>query len=265
MNTSAFITLGGLLAALALPTASIHAQALKLVGMPERIWQSPSPPVHPGENVALEMLLMPGTDMTTVRAHLVQIAGTIAAPLDIPVTVESSPHDERLALVRFTAPKVTRITELDLRLSDQTRWPIFIVPSLNKNEDQPDLVEALKTSRLQLILCGPSVELRDYLKSRSLPFEDLGSKAPRRLRDDEVLIGDVTPDDWTRLTAPDTTGRLIVTVGDPAILPGVHTTIRASGPVCKITLPFFLLLPDNPQAANTLDRLLHTALTPASN
>lgn len=254
-----------LLAALALPTASTHAQALKLVGMPERTWLSPSSPVSPGENVALEMLLMPGTDMETVRADLVQIAGTIAAPLDIPVTVKPSPHDKRLALVRFTAPKVSRITELNLRLSDQTRWPILIVPSLNKNDDQPDLADTFKSSRLQLILCGPSTELRDYLKSRSLPFEDLGPDSPRRLRDDEVLIGDITPDDWTRLTAADTTGRLIVAVGDPALLPGVHTTIRASGPVCKITLPLFPLLPDNPQATNTLDQLLHAALTPASN
>ncbi len=251
-----------LLATLTLPIATTYAQSLKLVGTPERRAMQTPFPVLAGENVAMEMLLMPDTDMQTVRADLVQLAGTIAAPLDITVTVEPAPHDARLALVRFTAPKVKRITRLRLRLTDQTAWPIIVFPSSEEREDRPVLADLLKSSRQHLLVCGASQELRDFLANQHLTFEDLGPDAPRRLRDDEVLLGEVASRDWSRLTAPDAEGRLIVTLDDPALLPGIYITTRPSGLVCKITQPLYSLLPDNPQARETLTQLLLTALTP---
>ena len=253
-----------LLAALLTVPLAVEAQALKLVGTPERVWTSSALPVQSGEHVVMEMLLMPGSDPTSLGAQLVQIGGVVAAPLNVPVTLETSPRDARLCLVRFTAPEVARITRLLLRLSDQTIWSIVVFPPAAKAADRPDLTHLLKSSRRQLLVCGRSPELRDHLDSLGLRYEDVGPDAPRRLRDDEILLGELPdPDDWRRLTAPDTTGQLIVAVDDPALLPGVHVTTRADGVVCKLTLPLFPLLADNPQARETLFQLLLTALTPA--
>lgn len=253
-----------LIAGLLLPAASSSAQALKLVGTPTRTWASPSLPVQSGESVAMEMLLMPGTDMTAVRADIVQVAGTVAAPLDTTVTITPSPRDERLAVVSFTAPTVTRITRLQLRLTDHTRWPLVVFPPDGKDESHPDLSELFKSTRLQLLVCGRSGELRDYLRAQNLKFEDLGADPPRRLRADEILIGEISKtEDWERLASPDAGGFLIASVDDPSLLPGIHTTRRDSGIVSKVTLPLFPLLSDNPQARETLFQLLLGALTAA--
>ena len=262
MKTTALL----LLAALALPTASTHAQAVKLVSTPTRTTAHYAFPAQSGETVALEMLLPSDTDLATARADLVQIAGTVAAPLDIPVTIAPSPYDARLALVSFTAPTVNRITRLHLRFEGLPSWPIVVFPDPKTRTDQPDLADALKTSGLQLLVCADhNDELRNYLNTLGLRFEDLGPKAPRRLRNDELLLGSLTADDWQRLAAPDAGGHLIALVDDPAKLPGIYVQPRTEGYAAKVTLTLFPLLADNPQARETLFQLLHAALAPASH
>lgn len=256
--------LAPLLATLLATMPSLHAQALKLVGTPDRGRVSTALPVQSGEAVTMEMLLMPGTDRSTVTADLVQIAGTVAAPLQAPVAFEPSPLDPRLTIVRFTAPHVARITRLRLQLSDQSIWPIVVFPPEDKRDDRPDLAGLLKSTRQQLLVCGRSRELREHLDQLGLRYEDLGIDAPRSLRGDQILIGELPDTDaWKRLAAPDADGRLIVSVDDPSLLPGVHSTTRESRYLCKITLPLFQLLPDNPQARETLFQLLLAALAPA--
>lgn len=257
-------TLASLLAALLVTTPAVHAQALKLVDTPDRGRVITALPVQSGEAVTMEMLLMPGTDYATIKADLVQIAGTVAAPLQAPIALDPSPLDPRLTIVRFTAPDVARITRLRLQLSDQSIWPIVVFPSEGKRDDQPDLAGLLKSTRQRLLVCGRSRELRDHLDQLGLRYEDLGTDAPRALRKDQILIGELPDTDaWKRLAASDADGRLIASVDDPSLLPGVHSTTRESRYLCKITLPLFQLLPDNPQARETLFQLLLAALTPA--
>lgn len=212
-----------------------------------------------GENATLRLLL------TARDAHadprLFQLADAVARPLDTPVAAEPDPADPRALLVRFTAPDVKRPSRLGLRFGD-TAPLLFTVLPATPRPDHASLADALETSRLRLLVCGPSPELRAWLRAEKVPFDDEGADPPELLAADALLLGTMNEENWKRLAAPrPASGRLLAFVDAPALLPGVYAEPAARR--AKVTLPLLPALPSDPLARETLRSLLLQALSPS--
>src|SRR5690606_6348769 len=125
--------------------------------------------------------------------------------------------------------------------------------------------DALRAARLRLVVCGDSAELRAWLRSQALDFEDHGGDAPSRLSGDELLIGFLRAEDWDRLAAERGSGHVLAFMDEPSLAPGVYGRHDLGGAryLAKITLPLFPLLATDPRARETLHTLLLQALPPA--
>lgn len=248
------------LLALAAPLAALAGGGLHLVGVEEQTRAEPSAPLVSGRAATLEILIPPGEDLAKLRPRLRQLAGAISAELPAEMTILPSAAipDNRVARVRLVPPAVGRVTRLGLWLGEFGPVALTVFPAADKREDIAPLAEALDASRLRLAVCGRSAELRDYLRSQSLEFDDLGPDAPDRLPADTVLLGELLAEDWERLSGPRETGRLIAFVDEPALLPGVYSQPDASARrrFAKVTLPLAPLLATDPRARETLHRLL---------
>lgn len=218
-----------------------------------------------GQDVTLRLLPADASPADATPARLVQFAGALARPLDTPVSLEADPADPRFRLARFTPPAVKRPAAFGLRLGDGAPLTFTVFPADARRPDRASLADALETSRLRLLVCGPSRELRAWLRAEKLDFEDEGKDPPERLPADALLLGTLSEDDWKRLAAPrpagaPPAGRLLAFVDAPELLPGVYAEPAARR--AKITLPLLPALPADPLARETLHALLLQALTP---
>jgi len=191
--------------------------------------------------------------------RIFQISGTVARPLDVPITVEADPAYPRVLLVHFTTPVVSRPTRLGLRLGDAPALTFLVLPA-DPRPDLPSLSDILASSRLRLLVCGNSRELRAWLRTEKLDFDDQGVDPPERIPADTLLLGLLNDEDWARLTAPSAPpARILAFVLAPSLLPGVYAEPAARR--AKITLPLLPLLPTDPLARETLHTLLLHSLT----
>ncbi len=211
------------------------------------------------QGVALRILSSDAAPIDKTSVRLVQIAGVVARPLDTPVNLEPDPADSRLSLVSFTTPAVERPATFGLRLGDSPPLVFTVFPAYSTRSDRASLAETLETSRLRLLVCGPSNKLRAWLRSEKLQFDDEGVDPPDRIPDDALLLGVLNKENWQRL-APPGAGRVLAFVEDQTMPPGVYADTAARR--AKITLPILSALPDDPLACETLHTLLLDALTP---
>lgn len=255
-----------LLLALVFGAPVFAAGGLHLLGVEEQTRVEPAPALVAGQPVTLEILVPAGATAEELKPRFVQIAGTIARPLA--PEAELLPHpmeDTRIARLRFTPPAVTRVTRLMFWLGEFGPQPITVFPAAERREDLTPLADAFETSRAHLIVCGHSPELRAWLRSQKIDFEDYGSDAPERLSADTLLLGELRAEDWHRLTDARGAGHVLAVMDEPALVPGVYTQRDPAGRrhLAKITLPLFPLLTTDPRAGETLHVLLLQALTPA--
>jgi|GEM_PF-5562481 hypothetical protein len=216
-----------------------------------------------GENATLRILPenTPATAEATATPRLFQVAGAVARPLETQITVEPDSAEPRALLLRFTVPDVKRPSRLALRLGDSPSLVFTALPA-SPRRDRTSLVDALETSRLRLLVCGRSRELRDWLRAEKLDFADEGVDPPSRVPADTLLLGTMNAEDWKRISRPGATpGRVLAFVDEPALLPGVYA--EPSARHAKITLPLLASLPTDPLARETLHTLLFRALAPA--
>lgn len=240
------------------------AGGLHLLAVEEQVRAEPSPALIAGQAATLEILVPVGTSLENLEPRFMQIAGTIARPLVL--EAELLPHplaDSRIVRVRFTPPAVTRVTRLLFWLGEFGPQPVTIFPAAESREDLVPLAAAFEASRLRLVVCGDSAELRAWLRSRAVEFEDHGADAPERLAADVLLLGSLRAEDWDRLAASRVPGHVLAWMDEPALEPGVYTQ---RDPVdgryfAKITLPLFPLLTTDPRAGETLHALLLQALS----
>lgn len=226
--------------------------------------QPPAPALFAGQSSTLRILPAPSplTDSTlSPTAQLFQLGGALSAPLDTVISVTSDPADPRLLLVQFTAPPASRPTRFALRIGDAPPIPLHVYPATR--DDLPSLVDALASSRLTLAVSGPSPELRAWLRTEHLDYEDLGADTPDRIPADTLLLATLTDADWTRLTTRSPDGRLLACIENPPTsIPGVYSD--SLGLRAKITFPLISLLPSDPRARETFHTLLLQALPPAT-
>ena len=214
------------------------------------------------EPCALRVLLPPNVTTAGLRADLFQIAGQVARPLPGEINIIPSPDDSRIAIVKLTPPAVERVTRITLRLGDLGTINIIVYPAPKTRSDRPVLADVLATSRLKLAVCGRSAELRAFLKTHAIEFDDLGADAPDTLAPDMLLVGVLSAGDWSRLAASPAKGGLLAFVDDASLLPGVYAHARPAALATKVTLPLLPALSTDPRAQETLFTLLLTALTP---
>lgn len=211
------------------------------------------------EPLALRILLPVNFAPAGIHAELYQLAGRIAQPLSCEVSANASPDDPRVGIVSLTPPAVERVTRLALRLRDLGAVNLIVYPAAKTRTDLQVLADALKASRLKLAVCGRSPELRAFLKSHALEFEDHGNDAPDSIAPECLLIGVLAVEDWARLSVLPAKGGLLAFVEDGSLLPGVYSQLKA----IKVTLPLLTALPTDPRARETFHQLLLTALTPS--
>ncbi len=249
--------------------ATVHAspahRVLDLVRPELSAQPAPAPPPALFAGQASTIRILPAESPATENnsaptAQLLQLGGTLAAPLDTVVTVPPDPADSRLVLVQFTAPPVSRPTRFALRLGDAPPIPLHVYPATR--DDLPSLADALASSHLALAVSGSCPELRAWLLAENLEYEDLGHDTPDRIPADTLLLASLADSDWTRLTSHTPDSRLLACIENPLTsLPGVYSD--PLGRRTKITFPLLPLLPADPRARETLHALLLQALTPA--
>lgn len=269
MNFPASLRLPAGLALATLLTALSPAVAraqVRLLGLLDRPTLNAGEALVAGQPVALRVLLPHDIPAAEARAGLFQIAGAVARPVGAEIEIHPDPADPRVAIVRITPPPVTRVSIFWLHFGDLGAIPFAVFPdSAASRADQPSLADALRSANLRLLVCGDSPELRAFLRDHSLAFEDLDRDAPEALDPDTVLLGVLAPEDWRRLAAPDSPGRLLAFVEDASLVPGVYSQPRSTPGAfaAKITLPLPPLLATDPRARATLHTLLFQALAPA--
>jgi hypothetical protein len=239
---------------------------LTLIAVEEQARAEPAAPLVAGQPATLHILIPSGEAATDLQPRFVQLAGAMARPLELATSVLPGDVDSRVVRLRMTPPAVVRFTRLQLWLGPFGPLGVVVFPAGDPREDLSPLAAALEASRLRVLVAGAAPGLREFLRSRSLDFDDHGAGLPRQLSADTVLMGDFTPDDWERLTRdPATRGHLIAFMGEAALLPGIYLQ---SDPVArrhfaKITLPLTPLLATDPRARETLHTLLLQILLPA--
>ncbi|MEY4488963.1 MAG: hypothetical protein RIQ79_1471 [Verrucomicrobiota bacterium] len=245
------------------PVLVVAGGGLNLLGVEEQSRVESSAPLVAGLPATLQILLPPGTSASDLAPRFLQLAGTIARPLPVEAVILPNETDARVLRLRLTPPAVKRVTRLQLWLGQVGPVDLVVFPPAEKREDLAPLAEALAASRLRLIVCGPSRELRAYLRGQSLEFEDFGADAPEHLAPDTLLLGELASEDWGRLTrdprAP-ATARLLAFMSEPTLLPGVYTQAAVA---TKVTLPLVPLLSTDPRARETLHQLLLQVLPAA--
>ena len=269
MKPGALILLGLLLGASS-PRAEAADTAI-ILGLAERPAPSAAPlALTSGEAVTLRLLLPPSSSsrpLSELSTRLLQTAGRVAIPLRAEVALAPDPADPRVTLATFTAPPLRRVTALELQIDALSPIPLLVFPTDATRDDLPSLADALAASRLRLLVCGRSAELRAFLRAQKLDFEDHGADAPDHLPPATLLVGLLAPEDWDRLSAerPENTGPLLAFVADPLGFGGVYASASAPGRPArvKITLPLPPFLPTDPRARDTLHALLLSALAPA--
>lgn len=242
------------------------AGGLHLLGVEEQARVEPSPALVASQAATLEVLVPVGVNAADLKPRFVQIAGTIARPLALEAEVLPHPmEDARIARIRFTPPAVTRVTRLLFWLGEFGPQPVTVFPAGERREDLASLADALHAACLRLVVCGGGAELRAWLRSQALDFEDLGRDAPSRLSGDELLLGDLRAEDWARLADARGAGHVLAFMDEPALSPGVYVQRDPAGVrhLAKITLPLFPLLATDPRARDTLHTLLLQALPAA--
>lgn len=250
------------------PVFSMAGGSLNLIGIEEQSRAEQVAPLVSGKPATLRILPPPGFSESDLKPRFLQLAGTIARPLAMDAELLPNDADTRTLRIRLTPPAVKRVTRLQLWLGQSGPVELLVFPAAEKREDLVPLAEALAASRLRLSVCGTSRELRAYLRSQSLEFEDFGADAPEQLASGTVLLGEIGNEDWERLVRDPRTpanARLLAFVSDPALLPGVYTQPITSGgiTVTKITLPLLPLLSTDPRARETLHLLLLQTLPAA--
>ncbi len=241
---------------------------LNLIGIEEQNRAEPVAPLVSGQPATLQFLPPPDSSASDLIPRFLQLAGSVARPLTVEAVVLPNDADPRVLRLRCTPPTVKRVTRLQLWLGQSGPVELLVFPATEKREDLVPLAEALAASRLSLVVCGRSRELRAYLRAQALEFEDLGTDAPDHLAPDTVLLGELGHEDWERLVRDPRTpanARLLAFVSDPVLLPGVYAQPVAPGGVVatKITLPLVPLLPTDPRARETLHLLLLQTLPAA--
>jgi hypothetical protein len=243
---------------------------ITLIAIEEQTRAEPVAPLVAGLPATLRILPPPGSSDADLKPKFLQLAGTLARPLPVDAVILPNETDARVLRVRLTPPAVKRVTRVQLWLGQFGPVDLLVFPAAEKREDLAPLADALAASRLRLAVCGPSLELRAYLRTQSLEFEDLGADAPQHLAPDTLLIGELTNEDWTRLAGdPRTpaTARLLAFVSEPALLAGVYAqpaAVPGGMAATKVTLPLVPLLPTDPRARETLHQLLLQVLPAAS-
>jgi hypothetical protein len=251
----------------------LAADGVTLLSVENQARVEAAPALVAGQPARLHFLLPPQTSLADAVPHLFQLAGSLARPLPAEVVVQPDPSDSRLVVISLTPPSVTRVTQFVLQVGKLGSQTLVVFPAATRRDDIAPLAEVLETSRLRLMVCGASPELRAYLRGQKLDFEDFGTDAPDRLAADALLVGLLSDEDWRRLAVDPvagtilTSGRLLAFVDDPALVPGVYAQPAPAGRsyLAKVTLPLPALLPSDPRARETLAALLRAALAPGQN
>lgn len=255
------ISLGILIAA---ASSAFASGGIQLLRVSEQAHTESAPALVSGQPATLELLLPPGERTMDLKPRWRQIGGNVSSPLELPYDLNQSTTDERITLLRVTPPTVNLVTSLQLFVGQFGPIVVVVFPAGERRNDLTPLTDALEASRLRLAVCGQAPGLREFLHAQKLDFEDEGNDAPRQLASDTLLIGDLTPGDWDRLTRdPLESGHLVAFVAAPQLMPGVYaqntTPLRH---FVKITLPILPLLSTNPRARETLHLLLLNVLKP---
>ncbi len=250
---------------IAAASSAFAGGGIQLLRVSEQTHAESAPALISGLPVTLELLLPPGERTMDLKPRWRQIGGNVSSPLELPSDLKKSTSDERITLLRVTPPTVKQVTSLQLFVGPFGPVVVVVFPAGERRDDLAPLTEALAASRLRLAVCGQAPGLREFLHAQKLDFEDEGNDAPRQLVSDTLLIGELTPEDWDRLTRdPRASGHLVALVATPQLMPGVyvhHTTPFHQ--FIKITLPILPLLSTDPRARETLHLLLLNVLKPA--
>ena len=223
-------------------------------------------PSHPveyaivaGKPLALRLFVPENLGDAGIHAELFQFAGGIAQPLACEFTINSSPGDSRIRSVGLTPPAVERITRFVIRIRNGGVIKLIVYPAPKDRVDRVVLADVLASSGRKIAVCGKSAQLRAFLKTHALEFEDHGPDFPETLASETLLIGELSPGDWKRLAALPVGGELLGFVDDVSHLPGVFSYPQST----KVTLPLLSDFSSDPRAEETLFNLILTALTPS--
>ena len=215
-----------------------------------------------GESATLRLLADRAVTPAASSARLFQLAGPVAKPIETPLSLDLDPADPRVLLVRFTPPAVARASRLALQFDEAPPLILHVLPA-GPREDRPALADALHTARLRVLVCGRSPELRAWLRSEKVDFDDLGVDPPERIPGDALLLGQMSEEDWNQLTAtPAAATPLLAFVDSPGLLPGVYAESAARR--AKVTLPILSGLTADPLARQTLHALILQSIAPAN-
>ncbi len=239
---------------------------LNLIGVEEQARVEPAASLVAGQPATLQILIPSGEPAAALKPRFVQLAGAIARPLEVETTLLPNDVDARVVRLRLTPPAVVRVTRLQLWLGTFGPLGLIVFPAGEPRLDLAPLAPAFEASRLRVVVSGIAPGLREFLRSQRLEFDDYGTDLPAQLSADTVVIGDVTQDDWDRLTRDtDTRGHLLAFIDAPQLLPGIYLQRDPAGHryLAKITLPLTTLLETDPRARETLHTLLLQILTPA--
>ncbi len=217
-------------------------------------------PIQASEPFALRVLLPPNVTPAQIHAEVFQIAGSSAQPLPCKIAIVTSPDDPRIGIVKLTPPAVARVTRLALRVQNGGTINLLVYPAPKDRADRPALVDALRASGIKLAVCGRSTELRAFLSTHALEFEDHGTDAPDTLTSGTLLIGELPTEDWKKLTIAPAKGGMLAFVTDSSTMPGVYSYSQ----ITKVTLPLLSSLAADPRAEQTLFTLLLTAFSSSS-
>ncbi len=261
--------------------ADLNVETLCVRG--EMVVPTPELHVFGGATVDLDVAVeAPLGSKVSLAYTLYQIARNLSAPLGrdiaVPEPVIFEKQTRRNVRIPITLPDVKRRTEVIVwfraesadgeknERTGQTR--LFIYPQDQTEELAVSLERVQKDAGVSLAVFGESKHIRAFLEQSGIPFTDAGSELPPTLKADALYLGEIDP--HALATRRFANARIIFFSPDPALPPGVYTTIRGSGLFTKVTLPILDTLATNPQSQLTfIDILRHSldasVFTPADS
>jgi hypothetical protein len=206
--------------------------------------------------------LLPAVDATLPsRIRLWQVAGTLAIPLELPVTIVADAADARLWCVEFIPPPAQRAFRLALQFDESTPLILNILPA--RRDELASLAAAHKLGGRRLEVAGDSAELRAWLKTEGINYTDLGRSPRFSPAANTIGLYVLSETAWAEAAfPPHATGCVLGFVDSADSLPGVYPD--PTGLRWKVTLPLLPRLGSDPLARETLHHLLLPLLLPAT-
>ncbi len=226
-----------------------------------------------GRPVSFELLIPAALDPATLQVDLRQVTGAVTLPLGRHALAEwvvaSATPASPLTTVRIPLPELARTALVQLRVFGQAE-PGRSLCTINLRvyvpTDWNPLAAHLGRTGTDLVVVGRETGLREFLKTRNIPFTDGGESIPANLRPDTLVVGVFSKQEWMECLPRlgTTSGRLIGMVTDTDLPPGVYTTTSEACSVTKITLPLLKTLSQDPRNEALFLQLIEQHLTSAS-